>query len=108
MTEQVMKKPKQELLAPGEVTVTLPQGMDCRDPRNREAPWDRSSRLGGATEQANLDALLFGRGALQTTHIPHDQLMQQSLQAPLQASQCHQFLGAIGLGIFSNLTGRRQ
>ena len=71
---------KPELLKPGEVTLSLPPGVDFRDPQQAD-PY--RPRPGQAADYAALDALLYGRGAVQTTHIPHDQLMQQSMQAQL-------------------------
>jgi len=66
---------KPELIDRGEQTISLPPNVDFRAPGNRVAPWDR------ATTDADIYRHL---GLTGLAGIPHDQLMQQSLNAQMQ------------------------
>lgn len=73
------------LLDRGEVTITLPPGIDFRDPRQ---PDPFRPKAGDAAVDAGLGALGVLRNAYMSDafgerYIPHDQLRQQSLQGQL-------------------------
>lgn len=113
-------KHKPDMLAPAEVTVTLPQGMDCRDPRNRVAPWDMPLGYSmHSTDRARQEGLnaLFGMSRMQDPRVlAAQQQLTEAARAGLGGLQMQAQLqprgplsGLLGAGAaLSNLTGRRQ